>query len=193
MTSPDGGGEHVNDLELAAYLDRGLSVPDRARVESHLAVCTECRSHVASAKLLIDRAGRPRWALRVGVPAAVAAAVAAFLLISPWDAQIKSNGNGRTRAGAEPNGLIAYNPVGNVTRSGLRFIWSSATANASYRVTVSDDSGNTVWSVSGADTSVAIPDSVRLAGTAHYYWVVDALAADGRTLSTGLREFGVGP
>jgi anti-sigma factor RsiW len=184
----------VNDLELAAYLDRGLSAVDRARVESHLAVCAECRDHVTSAKRLLDQANRPRRLLKLGLSATLAAAaVAAFLLINPRDAQRRSTDSTLTRAAAAPPTLTAYGPTGEVSRPHLRFVWGAAASGAAYRLSVSGESGTPVWSASTADTSAALPDSVRLAQAARYYWVVDAITTDGRTVSTGLREFGVRP
>jgi hypothetical protein len=194
MTIPESRGDHMDDLELAAYLDRGLSAADRARVENHLAVCAECRDHVTSAKHLLDQSDRPRRVLKLGLSAALAAAaVAAFLLVNPRDAQRLSTDSALTRAAAVSPTLTAYGPTGEVSRPQLRFVWGAAPSGAAYRLSVSSESGTPVWSASTADTSAALPDSVGLVQAARYYWVVDALTTDGRTLSTGLREFGVRP
>jgi hypothetical protein len=70
----------------------------------------------------------------------------------------------------------------------VRFVWGSPGDATSYRVVLTSDAGEQLWTTSTADTTVSLPPSVRLAGE-HYYWSVDALTADGRTLFTGLREF----
>ncbi|MGE5531562.1 MAG: anti-sigma factor family protein, partial [Bacteroidota bacterium] len=38
--------------QLAAYLDAGLSLPDRARLEEHLAHCSCCRQELAELEQL---------------------------------------------------------------------------------------------------------------------------------------------
>jgi anti-sigma factor RsiW len=193
MTLPGNEGDHITDLELAAYVDRGLNDADHARVESHLAVCPECRDHVVTTKVLLQRATRPRR-LTVGISAALAAAaVAAFLLINPRNTQRQLPASDLTRAAVPANALTAYGPSGVTPRAHLRFVWGSAASGAAYRLTVSSEGGNPLWSTSAADTSVAMPDAIRFIQGQHYYWVVDALTTDGRTISTGLREFDVGP
>jgi hypothetical protein len=183
----------MTDLELAAYVDRGLSTSDRTRVESHLAVCAECREQVAGTTTLVELANRPRR-MTVGISAALAAAaVIAFLLINPRNAQRQLPAPDLTRAAAAATALTAYGPSGAAQRSHLRFMWGSASSGASYRLTISNEGGNPLWSTSATDTSVAMPDAIRLTPGERYYWVVDALTPDGRTISTGSREFDVGP
>jgi predicted anti-sigma-YlaC factor YlaD len=63
----------MNDLELAAYLDRGLSPEDRERVEEHLSSCEDCRAHISESSRLLRRKARPRFII-------TASAVAAALL-----------------------------------------------------------------------------------------------------------------
>ena len=53
-------GDHMNDLVIAAYLDRRLSAPDRQLAEMHLASCAECRGELAQFFLFLQRARRPR-------------------------------------------------------------------------------------------------------------------------------------
>ena len=52
-------GEHLRDLEMAAYLDRRLSEPDRERAEAHLAECAECRREFREVRGLLNRSGAP--------------------------------------------------------------------------------------------------------------------------------------
>jgi hypothetical protein len=71
----------------------------------------------------------------------------------------------------------------------LRFVWASAPNAISYRLTLTDANGSTIWTNSGLDTVVALPDSVLLTVGARYFWVADALVSDGQSRSTELREF----
>ena len=76
------GARHLTVDEVAAYADRGLAAPERARVEEHLAACAACRAEVvAVTRLTRSIASRRRWA--VMAPLAAAAAVL-VLLFAPW-------------------------------------------------------------------------------------------------------------
>src|SRR2546427_9917818 len=76
------GARHLTVDDVAAYVDRGLAAPERARVEEHLAACAACRTEgVAVARLSRTLAARRRWA----VMAPLAAAAAGLgLLFAPW-------------------------------------------------------------------------------------------------------------
>src|SRR5712691_13332482 len=77
-----GGARHLTVEDVAAYADRGLAAPERARVEEHLAACADCRAELVAVALLAGSlAGRRRWA--VMAPLAAAAAVL-VLLFAPW-------------------------------------------------------------------------------------------------------------
>jgi hypothetical protein len=49
---------HVDEGQLHAYLDGGLSAMDAVRVERHLADCAPCREHLDKARGLVSRAAK---------------------------------------------------------------------------------------------------------------------------------------
>ena len=91
---------HADDGTLHAYLDGELSALEVARLEAHLAECAPCRARVAEARDVVARSSRilalaeppertapplhqlrhPRPVLRLRVPLAWAAGIAAVLL-----------------------------------------------------------------------------------------------------------------
>jgi hypothetical protein len=82
MRSAGEGESHMNDLEIASYLDRGLSAQDRSRVEDHLVECSECREiRRGERKQLMTKLRRPRRLAAFAGLAAVAAA--ALFVVSP--------------------------------------------------------------------------------------------------------------
>jgi len=183
LKTPSG---HMTDLEIAAYLDRGLSGAERDRVEDHLAECTECRHQVAEVHQVLKRAHRPR---RVFVASTLLAAAVAFVLVAKPGQVHQSGVTTLERASSTDAKLLAYGPSGEVRRAQLRFVWGSAPSAASYRLTVSRGDGTLVWSESTADTVATPPATLPFpAGTKHF-WAVDAILTDGTTRSTGLREF----
>jgi predicted anti-sigma-YlaC factor YlaD len=181
--------EHMTDTLIASYLDRRMSDADRERFENHLANCPECRQAVIEAEGLLKRV-RPPW--RVNTIVAVIAA--AFVLVA-IDLKVQHKGDlyaPTTRAvPTNDGGLTAYGPSGEVPLSGLRFVWSPLVGAISYRIMLVDANSRPVWSSTATDTSIALPATVALRTGENYLWAVDALASDGTTHSTGLREFRV--
>ncbi|MFN0181177.1 MAG: zf-HC2 domain-containing protein [Gemmatimonadales bacterium] len=168
--------------ELAAYLDGALDQAERERIQGHLAECDACREDLVSTSRIIRR-HRARPA--IGLAAGLTVAVAALVLWVAFDADpappIRDLPGGA--------GILVHGPVGPARRAGLRLAWGPVARTASYRVTVTDVGGSTVWTTSTLDTVVAVPDSIALRSDLVYYWVTDALLGDGTSRSTGLREF----
>jgi hypothetical protein len=182
-----GSADHLTELELAAYLDRGLSGEPLTRAENHIAVCAECRDHLIETRRLLDRTNRPkRFAQAAGGLAA--AGILAILLLNPGSLNRQADADGRQRGSPSRDAITVYGPIGDIARQPLRFTWAKAGDGTSYRLVLTTDAGEQLWTTSTADTTISLPPSVKLAGD-HYYWSVDALTADGRTLVTGLREF----
>lgn len=180
------GAEHVTNLEIAAYLDRALAQSDLDRVEAHLAACADCRENLLGARGIVRRVRRPR---QIAITTAVAVTLAAVLLVPTWRGRAPETGQEQLRGAKLSAALIAYGPLGSTASASPVFVWGRAAGAATYRLTVSRDGGESVWSESGTDTARVLPDSVRLRRGTSYRWVVDALLDDGTARSTGLREF----
>jgi hypothetical protein len=187
MTEANG---HMTDMLIASYLDRQMSDVERDRFEAHLAECPECRQALIEAEALLKRA-RPAWRVNKFV-----ALIAAVLVLVAVDLRVQRNKDLSaptiTRDAATiDRGLIAYGPMGDVTRSELRFVWGPLAGAISYKVLLVDANSRPVWSTTASDTSIALPATVTLRAGENYFWAVDGLASDGTTHSTGLHEFRV--
>lgn len=192
MNSPGlEGMPHMNELEIAAYLDRRLAPADRERVESHLAGCPECRDELVETRKLLGKTGRPRTLLILGMTAAAAALA---LLVGPGILPRPAiHADSLIRDGVSGSIIVAHGPMGEVPTDRIRFVWAREARATSYRLTLARADGTPIWTRSGGDTAVALPDSLRLTAGTRYLWVADALLADGGSRSTGLREFVVAP
>lgn len=177
----------MNELEIAAYLDRRLTSVERERVESHLADCAECREEMIESHKLLRRARRPRVLFLIGV--AAAAAVVTLLIGPGLLRQSSMTADSLVRDDGAPSAIVAHGPIGEVPVASLRFVWAAVPGAATYRLTVAQVDGKPVWTGSGSDTAVPLPDSVSLTPGGRYVWVADALLGDGSSRSTGLREF----
>lgn len=190
---------HCLDAEtVGALADGTLQVDARARTLRHLLTCAFCRRAVASvAEALADgpvtheievvegRAGR--WwrgrTLRIAVPLAAAATVL-VLLWSPTNDVSSPH-----RAGVQPTvGPKPISPSGTV--AGVqRLEWTSVQGADRYRVTLFAAQGGVLHETQAADTSVMLPDSVRLIPGTTYLWKVDARTGWDRWASSELVAF----
>jgi hypothetical protein len=90
--------------------------------------------------------------------------------------------------------LEAISPLdGAVTaKDSVVFTWRSLGTEVSYRLTLTDERGDLIWSVGTTDTMVLLPSSAKLLSGRTNIWYVDALLADGRSATTGARRFRIG-
>ena len=192
---------HLPSEEVAAYLDRTLPHAERLRMEAHLAECELCRSEVvAVSRLLRGEPPRQRRWIAMGVTAAASAAVLVLTVVprGPRRAPpINDPVSGAVR-GTQPEGtpaILAVTPVeGSTVDPGrVAFIWRRDDPGATYQLTLTDESGAVRWSGRTSDTTIALPSDVPLERGRGYFWYVDALRADGRSATTGVRRFTTAP
>lgn len=176
----------MNEMEIAAYLDGGLSLSAREQMEAHLAVCPLCRRDVSESRTLLRRLRRPR---RIFVGMGLAAAAVLVITLPLTRRATDSQQSALLRSGVDHSALISYAPIGEVPITAIRFVWGGAREAVTYRLTITRSDAAIVWSSSGPDTAIALPVSLRLVPGQRYFWAADALLTDGSTRTTGLREF----
>lgn len=114
-------------------------------------------------------------------------AIAASLLLaagvsSIWWWQQEASVGEALRSGESPVTLIA--PLGEVeSRSGTRFVWRPVRDAERYTLVLVDTTGAEVYASETLDTSLALPDSIRLAPARSYLWWVQARRADQSTVT----------
>src|SRR3954454_18237479 len=140
MTAATPAGEHMNDTELAAYLDRRLTGPERERIESHLAGCAECRHDLLETRQLMRRARRPRT---LAIGGFLAAAAALVLVIRPTVEHQRPGAGPLVRASAEVGAIVAYGPIGEISAGPPIFAWAPEPGARSYRLTLTTGGGAT--------------------------------------------------
>jgi hypothetical protein len=182
-------GAHLEPHEVAAYVDRVTTEVDRARVESHLAACAECRAELRDAMRIAATLPRSRVTQRNALLSA--AGIAAVLLVflvpragrEPDDVQHRGPGRGTSQP-------LLVAPVG-IVASADTFIWSSIPRATRYDVRLFDAAGSAVWSTRTTDTVVGRPPEISLSPDASYYWKVDAQTGVSRSESSQLAEFSI--
>jgi len=181
---------HLTTHDAAAYVDGRLATAERAAIDGHLAQCAECRREVVDVTRLVRVAPqRRRWI--VLAPLAAAAAVL-ILFIAPRRAPDSSSPLLR-----EPAVTTTAAPALSIPRGGVpelrAMTWSSVPHADQYRVTLFDRDGSVVWRTQSTDTTVLVPDTVRLVRGVPYYWKVDARIELGRMVSSELTSFTLDP
>jgi hypothetical protein len=180
----------MNDIDVAAYIDRGLKPHRLSEIEEHLAYCEDCRENLVKAQEIVSRSRRTPIYVRSAVILAAAAAVA---LVAIPTLRRSTDPRDSMRASGDARPLAVYGPIGDIRSRPVRFTWSAIPGALSYHLTVTTADGETVWSTSLTDTTLAAPAAVTLAAGNRYLWNVDAIATDGSTRSTGTHEFGIVP
>jgi anti-sigma factor ChrR (cupin superfamily) len=184
-----------DELVIADFVDGRMTADQRAPVVTHLLTCARCRSFVkATGRLVAEtaEAAQPsarRWR-RWSVPVGLAAAAALVLLLVP-----RNGDDGSTPDMREPTVTSTIAPVPIVPPPGAsvarvdRMVWSSVPGAERYRLRLYDGEGSVLWSVETADTSTALPDSVRLTPRVPYFWRVEAQAEWMRWAASDLVSF----
>lgn len=195
MTQPNAADPHLDARAIAAYLDRALGDAERQRVEAHLVACAECRDEVAEVAGVLASPRRSwRWVPLAGL---AAAAVLTLMLVRPGPEQ---PGGGAVVRG--PTSVDVRRPavelVGPLVRDatpagGLTFVWRAVGADAHYRLVVTDERGDTVWTATTADTAQRAPAGGPMRQGRTYFWYVDALLPDGRSAVSAVRELRLSP
>lgn len=186
---------HLEAETVAAYAEHRLAPAEQAQVEAHLAACASCREEVLEVGRILHAWRTPRWN---GTPYWAAAAAVVLLMVGGASAWHRFRPDGRAvfppdRSLLAPaNGLETLSPEadGSVAPgSGTRFVWSARGGGSTFRVTLLDERGELLWSTETGDTTAVMSSDVILEEGAAYFWYVDALGPDGRSVTSGPRRF----
>jgi Putative zinc-finger len=190
MDADDRARDHLDSGDVAGYLDGAVLLPDRSRVERHLADCVACRDELrAVARLLHTQPRRGGRVVRVGVAvAAVAAALLLFARAPAGDRPVVPTTREPVVAGSVAPVVVA--PLG-IVRGPRVFTWSAVPRADLYRLTLFDDAGRAIWETQQADTIATMPRAIRLRRGASYFWKVEAQTGWNRWVSSDLVRFSI--
>lgn len=178
--------EHLTDDQLLAYLERTTDEVGRGRADAHLAGCERCRAELL-AVTRVRRATRQRRWVTLVLPAAAAAVFVLFFL-SPSVPDAGRSTALRSAAAGSAFRVIAPADGDTVGPGPITFVWNAAEENARYRFTLTNTAGDDVVTADGVDTTYTLRDTVILEAGQPYFWYVDVLFADGRSVAADARE-----
>ena len=191
MTEPHAPSDHLQVDDVAGYLAGSLPPTMHERVARHLAGCEECTAEIVA----VHRLRRPvRTPARWVAAAAAAAAIAGLVLLGPQLMHRSAAGEPLVR-GTEPSVVAAaVRPAdGAELRRADAFAWRGISGAAEYRVLVSRPDGDSVWAATTRDTTLRVSPDLMRAGPGRYYWYVDVLLEDGRSVTGPVHEFQLNP
>jgi hypothetical protein len=177
-------------MDITGFVDRSLDAEARARVESHLADCEECRREVLDVDHIRRSAPSARRLSLIPIGAAVAAAAALLLVLWPARGPTPADGVHREPAVTTTIAPRAVSPLGSIaTLDSIR--WSSVPGADRYSVSVFDANGTVLWQANAADSVIGVPADVPLAPGDRYFWSVRARVGWDRWVESSLSEFTV--
>jgi len=173
--------EHLSAADVAAFIDRSLSLGDRARAELHLSGCDRCRAELAEcARLTVDAPAAQRHRSMWPVAGVAAALLLAVVLRSSTNPSEGPASQARTSADGRANMFTVFpQRDGDIRRAELRFVWRRDDRSTGYRIIVADETGAPVWTEDRGDTSASPPPTIPFKAGARYYWRVEVLHLDG--------------
>ena len=190
MTYAPPPSEHVDPHEMVGYIESTLPPAERSRVEAHLSVCEDCTSELVAVSRLRRRAPRP--VIRLGL-AAAAAAVVAVVLLGPRRGRPPAVGEPPVRGDGAPTAVGIVAPAEDATLRAPVFTWRTLPGATAYRISISRADGDSVWAATVSDTTVRPPAGAVLPSPDPYYWYVDVLLPDGRSIAGTAHQFRLGP
>ena len=185
IPSPQG---HPDPHEVTAYLSGSADPAARARIEAHIADCADCAEELVAVRRL--HRGPPAVSRRFAVAGAAAAAVIAVVLVGqrvgspagPTTPPVRGDGSAPAVTTVSP-------PEGATIEASPTFTWRPVAGASAYRISITRADGDSVWAASVSDTAVRAPEGTLTQGSGTYFWYVDALLADGRSVAGTAHEF----
>ena len=185
---------HFEPEIVAAYAEHRLNPGERSRVEEHLAECAICREEILAVRRIVHARlaspwrRPPYWAAAAAVVLLMVGGRVSWTRFGPGDGVGSFPDRSHTAQGNDLAGHLPEADGSVEAGSEVRFVWGATAEGSTFRVTVLDERGVLLWSEETGDTAVAMPPGILDRGAA-YFWYVDALATDGRSLTSGPRRF----
>lgn len=183
---------HPSTETLSGYLDGMLSREQARIVEEHLDRCPACRSDLQAVTSVLRSRRRTKW-VRLGLPSAAVAAAVLLVLARGREASLEPVLRDTQPIAADAGRFEAVFPGSTipVPIDSVVFRWRSASPDRGtlYRLTLTDERGDVLWTTETRDTTAVPEGTGRLSSGLRYLWYVDALLPGAVTATTGIRDF----
>ena len=187
---------HLSVEDIAGMIDGSLAGSERERAEHHLAECDECREELATCARVVTSgvaAHVRRFPWRHLLPLAAGILVVVWLRRPAGQDRAPDVSERAAPSAGSRMGTLSPAPGATVAAGALRFAWHPIEGSEGYHVVVKSPSGAAVWRGDVADTTLVLPDSVRLDTGTSYVWRVDGQRTDGSTAASLESSFRIAP
>jgi hypothetical protein len=187
---------HLSVEDIAGMIDGSLATADRERAERHLVECDECREELATCTRVVTSGVAPpvrRFPWRHLLPLAAGILVVVWLRRPATPDRVSDVSERAAPSMGSRIGTVFPAAGASVAAGALHFACHPIDGCEGYHVVVKDASGAPVWSGDVADTTLVLPDSVRLELNAPYVWRVDGERGDGSTAASAESGFRITP
>jgi hypothetical protein len=189
--------EHPSAEDIAAYLSGRLAPASSEALERHLVECAECRQVVTSARRVLRTHRAPKRLVWMVPSSAAAILLIAILIRVPastvGDEPLRSDSGAAGSESALTIAVVAPRDGEVVQGRPIVFVWRAQNGGPLYRLSLTEASGRQMWSGETTDTTLSMPAEVPVVRGQTYFWSVDALGADGRSLTTRSKRFSIAP
>jgi hypothetical protein len=189
--------EHPSAEDIAAYLSGRLAPASSEALERHLVECAECRQVVTSARRVLRTHRAPKRLVWMVPSSAAAILLIAILIRVPastvGDEPLRSDSGAAGSESALTIAVVAPRDGEVVQGRPIVFVWRAQNGGPLYRLSLTEASGRQMWSGETTDTTLSLPAEVPVVGGQTYFWSVDALGADGRSLTSRSKRFSIAP
>jgi len=209
---------HLDEHDIARYVDGRLTDEERQEVEAHLAECPRCSDQVAATyRVLNDEGDAPtvppevrrqaealseeareersaggRLSRRSLVSAGAVVLLLAVAGMLLW--QFQSPTSSRLRSTEDRAALSVRAPADGATIAERPvFVCAPVSDAIAYRVTLRRPDGTVVWEGDTSTVRVSLPPDVSLTEGQKYLWRAEAVRPDGTTFPSNLRTFTYSP
>ena len=204
MPDEDRDTTHLSAERMASYLDGNLTSAEHNAALAHFNDCADCRREMTGARRVIalssptlskparaQSGSRARRTLVAALAATLVFAIVPTLLRNRSHVESPTRGMDRSAQSEIVARLATVSPADDdaIAPASDSFVWRAASADAEYRLTITDATGGVVWRKSTTDTSVALPGDLRLQHGEEYFWSVNALLANGHSTTTRAHHF----
>jgi hypothetical protein len=200
-------------MDLAAYIDGGLTAQERGRLENHLAGCDYCLGQIAAitqmqeAELpqvdpIVLRRARPipqvktrsQWAQAWRWAAVSTAAACLALTITLWVRPSQRTESDTVRTGnVQPTTIemVAPRDGSAVRRVDVEFRWTPVNRAIFYDIRVLSADGDLVWQSRSDNPAARPPAGVKFTVGQRYFVLVSAWLPEGKTIKSSAIGFRV--
>jgi len=184
------GGCEISPETMLDVLTHKLPEADHRRILLAILTDPRCRREFELLRAVSRDESRPAARQRrFFIPISLAAGLALLIGGGIYLKTLQRSTTDTTRSGSDSGEIALVTPgPGGAAGIDRRFVWRAVPRTLRYDFNLTTPGGQLVYAASQADTSLTIPDSVKMISDTELRWWVEATTGDGRQLRSAIRR-----